>query len=290
MLEQKVTFNKIDLWHLIPIVLFTIYSLPMLMTPATELIPQIESRWFKNRIFSSTEINITLSPHRLLIFAFSCYLFGVIKRKKEKHTQFAMTSFIDWISGLNIGFGLYWILSFMVIFLLGFQQRIGLNHYHFVMIFMALFIYGLAYLSIAKNKEFSIIFLEGRIEKYQKNSVPNKVLNQYLQEIKNFFETEKPYLNPELRLTDVAAKLGVSPNTISQTINLQTGKNYYEYVNEYRHLEFRKKLKGKNTKRFTILALALESGYNNKQTAINIFKKYEGCTPSQFLKIENTQV
>lgn len=49
--------------------------------------------------------------------------------------------------------------------------------------------------------------------------------------------TELIFLEPELLLTDLAARLSVSPHTLSQTLNMRFGQSFFKYVNSVRVLE-----------------------------------------------------
>lgn len=49
-----------------------------------------------------------------------------------------------------------------------------------------------------------------------------------------YFETEQPYLNPELSLTDVCRKIGTNRTYLSNLINNQFEMNFNAFVNQYR--------------------------------------------------------
>lgn len=92
------------------------------------------------------------------------------------------------------------------------------------------------------------------------------------------------YLEPELTLFDVSKKLGVSESYVSEVINMHMKSTFYDFVNGYRVEQVCDSLKSRAIQDKTILAIALESGFNSKATFNRIFKKHTGCTPSQFVK------
>ena len=97
-----------------------------------------------------------------------------------------------------------------------------------------------------------------------------------------YMETEKPFLNPELTLTDLARQVGMSRNQLSQVINAGTGSNFYHFVNNYRVEEVKELIRKDAGKKYTLLALAEDAGFNSKSSFNDIFKRVTGLTPSRY--------
>ncbi|MEO0573225.1 MAG: helix-turn-helix domain-containing protein, partial [Bacteroidota bacterium] len=60
--------------------------------------------------------------------------------------------------------------------------------------------------------------------------------------------------------------------------------SFYDYVNKYRIKAFKEKIDLNEYEFKTLLALALESGFNSKATFNRVFKSIQGITPKQYLK------
>lgn len=97
-------------------------------------------------------------------------------------------------------------------------------------------------------------------------------------------EEAKPYLDNQLSLRQLAECLSVNTNYLSQVINEQHGKNFFEFINEYRVDALKEMLEKPENRQFTILSLAFECGFNSKTTFNTAFKRITGFTPSQYLK------
>ena len=67
-------------------------------------------------------------------------------------------------------------------------------------------------------------------------------------------------------------------------INEQLGKNFYDFINAYRVEAFKAKLQDPKFAAYSILGVALESGFKSKSSFNAIFKKVTGMTPSQYKK------
>jgi AraC-like DNA-binding protein len=74
----------------------------------------------------------------------------------------------------------------------------------------------------------------------------------------------------------------VQSHIVSQIINSEFGKNFYDFVNYYRVEECKKMLADNSYSSKTILEIAYECGFNSKSVFNNSFKKLTGKTPSDY--------
>ena len=118
--------------------------------------------------------------------------------------------------------------------------------------------------------------------KYKYSSLSEEEMNTIFLEIKKLFESERLYLEPQLKIEELAKRLNVTTHNISQTINLKAQKPFYDFVNEYRLNHFKQLLEDTENRKFTILALGIESGFNSKATLNRVFKQNIGQSPRQF--------
>lgn len=123
--------------------------------------------------------------------------------------------------------------------------------------------------------------------KYKKSMLPEKMAMDIMNRLNQLMQTEKPWLNPTLNLSDLAESLDITYNQLSQVLNVTIGKNFYDYVNSYRLDYFLELHKDPKHKSFTLLSLAYESGFNSKTTFNNFFRKTAGRTPSEYFRLSN---
>jgi AraC-like DNA-binding protein len=121
--------------------------------------------------------------------------------------------------------------------------------------------------------------------KYAGSPIDSKLSSELMVKLKRVMEDEKPYLRNELNLSDLSELVGVSPYYLSQVINEQSKKNFYDFINEYR-TNYAAEILRENEKS-TITYIAFEAGFNNRVSFNNAFKKYMGMTPSQYRRKEN---
>ena len=107
--------------------------------------------------------------------------------------------------------------------------------------------------------------------------------HEWNDKITHLFETEHVYKNPNLTLTDLAGLLETNRNIISKTINQEFQMNFNDFVNHKRTEAIIARLKKGDHVQNTLLAIALDSGFNSKTTFNRAFKKHTGMTPKQFI-------
>ncbi len=97
------------------------------------------------------------------------------------------------------------------------------------------------------------------------------------------FEQDKIFLDPNLSLGDLALRLKTNTSVLSAAINQSFYKNFNDFVNQYRIDEFLRNIKDPQNSHLTLLAVALDSGFNSKSTFNRAFKKMMGTSPREFL-------
>ncbi|HAA14428.1 MAG TPA: hypothetical protein DCE41_23200 [Cytophagales bacterium] len=138
--------------------------------------------------------------------------------------------------------------------------------------------------AIHPPKEETSLEPEATPTQYLKSSLTDQASKQLLEALLSYMEEEKPYLDGKLSLTQVAEELGISANHLSQVINSQLGKNFFDFINGYRVALMKEKLQDPANQHLTLLGLAYACGFNSKSSFNHIFKKMTGLTPSQFKK------
>lgn len=95
---------------------------------------------------------------------------------------------------------------------------------------------------------------------------------------------QKPWLDPELTLAQLAARLDTQPALLSRYINQDLGRNFNDYINGFRVEAVKAALRDPGNSHLSLLGIALDHGFNSKATFNRVFKKLEGLSPSEFLK------
>jgi AraC-like DNA-binding protein len=117
--------------------------------------------------------------------------------------------------------------------------------------------------------------------KYARSALSEDLAGALLAELEGLMTTERPFRDPDLSLAELAARLQVSTNYLSQAINQHAGRNFFDFVNGYRVADTLAPLA--DTER-GILAIAMDAGFNSKSAFYTAFRKHQGMTPGQYRK------
>lgn len=98
----------------------------------------------------------------------------------------------------------------------------------------------------------------------------------------HLFELEKPWLEPELKLSTIAYRLNVSLHKLSEVINHEASQNFNEFVNEFRIRNAIKILEKDVDKKMKIENIGYDCGFNTKSNFYKIFKYKMHTTPAEY--------
>lgn len=191
------------------------------------------------------------------------------------------------------GINLRWAVEFLVIFTLLFVMSILVKNETFSYSFVLLvnLIIGIESIQF-RNRIFELAVLWEKPDeteplndrKYIGSALTEEDKKPLYDRIQEYFITGKKYLDPDLRLTDVANALGTNRQYISQVINELSGNNFYHFVNYFRVKEFMEQYQSEQFKNKTIEGISSMVGFKSKSSFFNEFKRINGCTPKEFMK------
>lgn len=98
----------------------------------------------------------------------------------------------------------------------------------------------------------------------------------------NVLEREKLYLNPDIRVGDLAERLYTNKSYLAQTIKIKLNKNFCQLVHYYRVREAMR-LYAQNPE-LTITQLCRRVGFNSMTTFNTAFGRNTGFTPAEWCK------
>ena len=100
--------------------------------------------------------------------------------------------------------------------------------------------------------------------------------------ITRLMEGERPYLIPDLKVSDVASQLHVTPRRVSESINAVCGCTFSQLISTYRIRHAQQLLTDDPDKKITVVCT--ESGFASETTFFRTFKALTGMTPTEWLQ------
>lgn len=159
-------------------------------------------------------------------------------------------------------------------------------------IFIIMMILGIFYMKIRRKrvngKEGQHIveseITEPKKEKYKGVSMTEQECCELVKRLEGHMKTKKAFLNPTLKIADLAKEIGCSTYALSYLFSQHMESSYSEYITSYRIKEFVRLIDaGKHTD-YTLDSLMTMSGFISRTSFFRHFKKVYGKTPAEYIR------
>ena len=272
--------NLKHMWfHVSPALLHFVVMLPLLIS-TQDTFPTL-NRVFYAKLYFFIELGaiIQLSVYYYLCWRILLQFQGNISNYLSFDYATRFLKSILLVMGLCISI---WALSFLA-FRFGIPFLPNYLGYHLTWIGLSFSVYVLSYYAM-NHSEF---FCRNVLKKESDNIPDDEELKVLKDKLLTLMHAEKPYLDPLLTLTRLSEASVIDLHTLSRIINTQIGKNFNDFVNSYRVSEFIELAKSESHKKYTLLSIAFESGFNSKSTFNSAFKKQTSQTPRDYISALN---
>ncbi len=119
--------------------------------------------------------------------------------------------------------------------------------------------------------------------KYKTSPLSEAQSDAIQSKIEGFLETEEGYLNPDLKIAQLAKAVDIPSHHISQVLSEKMQTNFYELVNQYRVKKAKELLQSELFKKLSVQAIGQECGFSSKTSFYRAFKKITDMTPAEFV-------
>jgi len=282
-------FKKVYLLHFTPFILFCILIIFKFHFSSADALREILNA---GPIFSSFVWRIF---HFLEYVQFFSYIIpSLIIIKKYRIEIKNVYSTIEHINLSWLNFVLFGFIGWKSLRILDYVLWITIGNYSVIFLYIAAEVVFLIFISLMvlkglKQPEIFLGYNENQSKpKYEKTPLSDAIKEDYKNKLLQYIETKKPYLDPSLRLNELAEKVSIPPRYLSQVINACLKQNFFDFINSYRIKESKRLLSERVSDNKTILEILYETGFNSKSVFNTAFKKHTGMTPTQFRKLQNS--
>ncbi|MEM9327892.1 MAG: AraC family transcriptional regulator [Bacteroidota bacterium] len=171
------------------------------------------------------------------------------------------------------GYGLTYLFYYMLVW----AGRIEIEHDYAISLAAAVLIY---YVGLRGFRAPELAPM--RTSKYEKSALGNTARIAILQQVKRFFHETRPFLDSDVSLQSISQSTGISRHHISEAINELEGINFPEFLTCYRLDEAQRILQDPMESKTKIIDVAYRSGFNNKVSFYQAFRKHLGMSPAAF--------
>lgn len=261
--------------HFAPFVLFTLLFSRFYLLPVEAKERMLEASYEPR---AATSDPIVLAIWSLQFVHFAVYL--TLSLRLLRRSPASQSS--AWLFRLSTAFAI----SFACWFSYGLAVALGLGYSRSIdyaaTLAMTASIFAVGYTALRVPEIFVGALGRGRGTKYEGSSLSESEIGVYRARLEDVMDAERPFVDANLRLTDLASLVEVSPHELSRVINQGFGLRFNDFVNRYRVEEAKRLLSDPARRDASLLELAFEAGFNNKTSFNQAFKKYTRMTPSRY--------
>jgi AraC-like DNA-binding protein len=120
-------------------------------------------------------------------------------------------------------------------------------------------------------------------------SISSAEILNYKMLVENYFNINKPFLQTNYKLDNLAADLKIRRYILSLFINQEYNMGFREFLNRYRIEYMIANLNKPAWSNLTLEAISEECGFNSRTNFIKNFKEITGQTPSAYIKALNKE-
>ncbi len=130
---------------------------------------------------------------------------------------------------------------------------------------------------VGLSQQFSVQDIE--VEVFQETDIPvERSDSELLERIRKVVSDEKLFLYPNLKVSDLAARLHSNRNYIYHAINVEMGASFSDYINGLR-VDYASRLLEERPE-LSINDVMMKSGFTSSSAFYRNFKKFKGITPT----------
>ncbi|HZY80996.1 MAG TPA: helix-turn-helix transcriptional regulator [Cyclobacteriaceae bacterium] len=120
------------------------------------------------------------------------------------------------------------------------------------------------------------------VARYSHSGLKEEEASRIENDLRALMSSQKIFIDSKLTIDKLAASLHTTRHHLSQVLNERVKRPYSDYISDLRLEEARQRLRDPRSARYTIAAIALDSGFSAVSTFNDAFKKKYGVTPSRF--------
>ncbi len=297
-LQQNERFKPRHLVHVLPTMVWWLTLLPFVFSSPDQLSIDLKEWTFHGVAWRFILFNIALMLSGIIYMSINLYKLHIYRKGLTRVLSSIDEMRLLWLRNFTLLALSSWVLFCLEIIVF---FSFDLENYGFGIssAFSGVFIYLLGYWGLLKSEWLLQPRVAQKIEqvaqeltlaepesnatpRYEKSGLSDEKAKQYLDDLLLVMEKERPWLNSDLTLQQLAELVSISPHNLSEVLNTRLQVTFFDFINQYRIAQVKKDLTDAKKQSEKILAIAFDAGFNSKTAFNTIFKKHTGLTPSEY--------
>jgi AraC-like DNA-binding protein len=311
-LKDDPRLTRRNLWHLLPMTIYLIIAFPKTLIPWPEKVEAARAlvqdtnflQEFKSTILSGfLPVSLQYLMRPMLVLGYTLWSAGMFINYLNKGKETAVFSrqlfMKKWLCIL-LAFLLTLVVTQILLIFRAFEMEFSDYYFHINLLrilsvfgltgllitpfFFPSILYGLPRLPESLNDQRKAVTKEKDLHRNirHKHLMEKSYLDSIGKQVDTYMEKHKPYLQPELNISQVSVQLGVPVHHLGYFFKEVKKQPFHDYRNKWR-IKHAKKLirEGKNNE-MTLEAIGTMSGFSNRNAFSNAFRKFEGKSPATY--------
>ncbi|VUD56437.1 HTH-type transcriptional activator Btr [Thalassocella blandensis] len=271
-------FKPLWFLHLFPCVILSVFIL------CTDI--DTQALLFASPAFTeslSQLVNVYWYGIKVIPVLYGIYaIWEILKYKTRLKQQFAdiVTLAPNWLHAISFGFTLVWLWTLIVNGLgnvvnvpLAGDLGIADNYFSFILV-VSLFVYSMSHAQ-------SLIITHQNTSPDKNPESPDPVA---IAKVEAGVQGQALHLKHNINIEQFSETINLPVRETSAVINRHFGTNFFEFINEHRVNEAKRRLSDSHYDQDTIAEIFAASGFNSASAFQRFFKRFTGLTPSAYRK------
>ncbi len=283
--DKKFKLRYIQLLHLLPFLFFELGAYVIKETISLNLF-----------LHSDTTLGFRVAFGIATFVSWAVYnsisLVKVVQHRKNLENEFSTIESnirLSWLLFIIIFYNTYCIVAFIIGATTIFQGSNPLLPHIFNYSALLFLVYTLGFYGIWQKPIYPKTATDGVTIRYKNSVLGSRKKKEIKNKIIQYFENAKPYLQSELSMDILSTELDVPKHQLTEVLNTEIGRNFFQFVNNYRVEAVKAMLADKKNK-YSIEAIGYECGFSSKSSFFTVFKNLTGQTPLEYKNSLSTHI
>ncbi|MGE5732294.1 MAG: helix-turn-helix domain-containing protein [Gemmatimonas sp.] len=295
--DRSRRFQPRDALHFVPVVVVLIAALPIYLMSGADKVALYD------RLQAGKDpptVIAVLSPFMYVSgLSYSVATIAYLRKHRRRvenaysNTERVNLRWLIWLAGAAAAI---WLLAVSIRLANLIPHTIQRHNDDLVALAIAILVYAIGYMGLRQPEIFRY---DGPVEsaadespqpiepaetRYERSGLSDIEAAKLKAALQSLMAREHPYRDSDLTLPELAERLDTTPHKLSEVLNADLGKTFYDFINGYRVDDVRRRLAESTSRNLNVLTLAMDAGFASKSTFNQVFKKLTGHTPSTYRK------
>ena len=285
-IDPTFRFRLYHALHLLPMLYVLWEWAPVYSWPAAEKLEVIE------RIYQSgrpTLVELILG-NRFMghVGAYVIAAWFLLRKKKSAPSAHIAMPRMLWLQRFIRAFGMIVLVSVVIQLLFWILNWPGVVMELVLLLVFATALHVLGYVVLGRDQ-----VLPGWVQskKYATSPLTPEQIADFEERIASYLEDQRPWLDSQFTIADLAVGLAMPRHHISQVLNEGMHVSFYDLINGHRVDEVKRRLLAGEANQFSLQGIAEACGFGSRSSFYRAFRKKTGLTPAAFARklTENTE-